>query len=261
MKRFGHVFIAVGVLLSLGLGAAQALDAEQRCLRQRERAAGQFNNCIQQWLAKLESGWDVQPLPFQSTKRAFKALSGCRRNYFRRWPMFGTRYPGTTCDQPRFEDNGNGTMTDHLSGLVWEKKGANGGIHDLNTFYRWSTNQAMPPVENGSAFTSFLSTLNSSQFGGSSGWRIPTFAELQTIGPASREIPCPLDGQCVPEGFDQSCTPGCTELTCNCIPAYLWSRTRTSTASEPMWRIDSNGIVEPEWHDLEYTVRAVRAGL
>jgi hypothetical protein len=39
---------------------------------------------------------------------------------------------------PHFIDNGDGTITDHHTGLMWEKKDQGGGYHDVNTFYVWA---------------------------------------------------------------------------------------------------------------------------
>jgi len=39
---------------------------------------------------------------------------------------------------PRFVDNGNGTITDNQTGLMWEKKDRSGGLHPSATRYTWS---------------------------------------------------------------------------------------------------------------------------
>ena len=76
----------------------------------------------------------------------------------------------------RFTDNGDGTATDHLSGLVWEKKTNLDGTsntsdpHDADNASSWF-----------SAFTSFLVSLNGTGFAGQYDWRVPTMVELQTI--------------------------------------------------------------------------------
>lgn len=36
-----------------------------------------------------------------------------------------------------YTDNGDGTITDHNTGLMWEKKSADGTIHDRGTHYTW----------------------------------------------------------------------------------------------------------------------------
>jgi hypothetical protein len=35
----------------------------------------------------------------------------------------------------RYQDNGDGTVTDKNTGLVWEKKSDDGGIHDMDNLY------------------------------------------------------------------------------------------------------------------------------
>jgi hypothetical protein len=46
--------------------------------------------------------------------------------------------PCTTCLPPRFVDNGDGTVTDGDTGLTWEKKGTEGGIHHVTHRYTWA---------------------------------------------------------------------------------------------------------------------------
>ena len=119
-----------------------------------------------------------------------------------------TTTTSTTTTTLRFVDNGDGTVTDHQTGLQWEKKTGTVGTfvncdltscidpHDVNNAYMWSSSFAFAP--DGGAFTIFLTTLN----GGATGlgncvsldghtitggfnnhcdWRLPTIAELQTI--------------------------------------------------------------------------------
>jgi DNA-binding beta-propeller fold protein YncE len=44
------------------------------------------------------------------------------------------------CTQPgdQFVDNGDGTITDTQTGLIWEKKDQGGGLHDANTPFPWA---------------------------------------------------------------------------------------------------------------------------
>ena len=63
----------------------------------------------------------------------------------------------------RYVDNGDGTVTDHYTGLQWEKKdGAGGGAnlanpHDVDNRYTWSGSGT---AADGTAYTDFLSQLN-----------------------------------------------------------------------------------------------------
>src|SRR5688572_19751914 len=100
----------------------------------------------------------------------------CRTRYQNTWIKLGETYPETSCDGPRFVDNGN-TVTDNLTRLVWEKKTASDGTanlsdaHDADNTYTWS---GLGLNADGSAFTDFLAGLNGSCFDGQCDWRLPT---------------------------------------------------------------------------------------
>jgi hypothetical protein len=156
----------------------QAQD-ELRCVSKRADAAGKYQRCLQKWQSKCFAKDDCDQ----------RKLSKCRIKYAAVWPKLQA-LAGTSCDVARLVDNGDGTVTDNLTGLVWEKKDDAGGIHDKDNLYTWST--GAPWAENGSAFTDFLSGLNGGGgFAGSNGWRLPTIAELQTI--LVEPYPCTID--------------------------------------------------------------------
>ncbi len=93
---------------------------------------------------------------------------------------------------PRFVDNGDGTITDTQTGLMWEKKtGTVGGGKNfddptnVDNTYTWTANS---PAADGTLFADFLAKMNCtiSATGGCGpgnhrDWRIPTIAELRTI--------------------------------------------------------------------------------
>jgi hypothetical protein len=144
--------------------------------------------------------------PFVS--KANVAWIKCRANYFKNWTTFQKKRSlvGSDCEGDRFTDNGDGSVTDNLTRLTWEKKDDAGGIHDKDNFYTWST--GAPWNETGTIFTDFLATLNGTAFAGSSGWRLPTFAELQTLL---------LDYPCTGEWA----TAGCECETIPCVDAAI----------------------------------------
>ena len=139
-----------------------------------------------------------------------------------------TTTPGsTTTTLPRFVDNGDGTITDYQTGLMWEKKSDDNSIHDVDKLHTWS--QPVPSTgPNGTAYTVFLTTLNSgSGFAGHKDWRLP---EVDKDG-GSEELDSLLDlGQggapYIFDEFNSSCTPACSVSTCSCTaPDFYWSST------------------------------------
>ena len=166
----------------------------------------------------------------------------------------GTCGPCTTnaSVSPRFVDNGDGTITDRTTCLVWEKKDNAGGIHDLNNTYDWN-----------GASTTFLGLLNTAVFAGHHDWRLPTAggspgaltgqpAEVESI-----QAGCPSNGGgCIAAAFDTNCGPysggdppstitshhGCTvdgaggTQACSCTPFYhYWSASNINAGSGAAW--------------------------
>ena len=53
----------------------------------------------------------------------------------------GTPTPTPTMTPPpgdHFVDNGDGTISDTQTGLIWEKKDESGGVHDVNSLFPWA---------------------------------------------------------------------------------------------------------------------------
>jgi hypothetical protein len=67
-------------------------------------------------------------------------------------------------------------VRDDVTGLIWEVKTDDGGIHDKDNEYAWEEDSDEPNVQN-----DFIAVLNSERFGGSDDWRLPTVQELYTI--------------------------------------------------------------------------------
>lgn len=146
----------------------------------------------------------------------------------------------------RFQDNGDGTITDANTGLMWEKKDDAGGLHDKDNVYDWAT-----------ATGSWINDINTEGgigFAGRSDWRAPTVEELLSIVDYSRHDPA------IDPAFNSGCAPSCTVTACSCTgaPAY-W--TASSTASSPganAWNIDKNGFVDGNPKTSMLLIRAVR---
>jgi hypothetical protein len=190
---------------------------------------------------------------------------------------------------PQFVDNGDGTITDRHTCLVWEKKDNAGGIHDLNNVYQWSSSGS---AMDGGAFTVFLAALNGAAFAGHQDWRLPTAAGKTppTGQPAEAEsievnVTCgPTDGGCQPAAFNTNCgpygpsdppatttsNPGCTvdgaggTSMCSCAPFYhSWTASTVAGSPDEGWlecyTATGNGLSSPSKTDA-YNVRAVRGG-
>jgi len=162
-----------------------------------------------------------------------------------------------------YTDNGDGTITDNVTGLMWEKKDDSGGIHDKDNNYTWGMTSP-PYTMNGTMVSTFLATLNAGAgFAGYTDWRIPNAKELQSI--VNYEIPYP--GPTVDAAFHKpgTCT-GCmdvTAATCSCTASDVyWSSTTYRLNPGFAWVVlFDNGDVYADGKDGGFRVRAVRGGL
>jgi len=155
----------------------------------------------------------------------------------------------------QFEDNGDGTITDENTGLMWEKKSADGSIHDHRNAYNWFQ-----------AFDVHVARLNSMNFAGHDDWRLPNVRELESIVNYGNVNPA------VSPAFNTNCTPGCVVLTCSCTAVggpdpergfLYWSSTTDARDPFGAWGVNfESGFVIEEAKDLPNNqfVRAVRAG-
>lgn len=171
----------------------------------------------------------------------------------------------------RFVDNGDGTVTDRQTGLMWEKKSDDGSIHDKDDTYTWSASGTDP---DGTAFTTFLAALNTPPcFAGYCDWRLPAIAGLPIPTGAAeleslRVAPAPSCGvdPCVSPAFDSNCTSGCTVSGCSCTisDSYLgyWSSTaETDPARAWLLNFQDGYLATCDKKSCMHSVRAVRSGL
>ena len=149
----------------------------------------------------------------------------------------------------RFVDNGDGTISDSQTGLQWEKKDTVcPGMHCVADAFRWS-GFTLGPAD-GPLFTTFLTSLNSSNFAGSSDWRLPTLSELQSI-----LVAICSGGPCVcPQG--NTCIDGVFGPTGQ---IYYWTGTQAPFGPQWAWSVGFlDGIAWQEGKDRSFPVRAVR---
>jgi hypothetical protein len=101
----------------------------------------------------------------------------------------GCSYDTSGCSASRYVDNGDGTVSDLQTGLMWQQTDDAGGLTDKDNLYIWSTGTN---EMDGTAFTVFLSGLNGGDaasgagpttgcYAGHCDWRLPLIEELTTI--------------------------------------------------------------------------------
>ena len=181
---------------------------------------------------------------------------------------------GETCGwtQPsaRFVDDGNGTVTDRRTCLVWEKKtgtpppGPDPGPpnyadpHDVVNRYTWTTATSAPYLLDGTASTSFLKQLNDAAFAGHTDWRLPTSA-----GTGSHPTGNDPELESILTGMSPSCPAGpCIDPIFGPTQAYPhWSSSTYSAHPGYAWIVGfETGYLAADGKSYLYPVRAVRGG-
>lgn len=189
--------------------------------------------------------------------------------------QIGTVTGGST----RFTDNGDGTVTDHTTGLMWEKKTGTFGFsvdcstttcsspQNVNNLYQWCQDgnhngvcdhfglySDNPP--DGGAFGDFLARTNgvlcdtcTGGLGGHTDWRLPTIAELKTIVDLSA-TGCGTGSPCINAIFGPT------------VPGYYWAATTLAADPRFAWLVPFGGLSPSyDFKPDGYYVRAVRGGL
>jgi len=162
----------------------------------------------------------------------------------------------------RFVDNGDGTVTDQKTGLVWEKKENLDGNadfsdpHDADNTYTWSGGANAP---DGTVFTELLFALNggtspdgvvtSGCFTGHCDWRLPTIEELTGIVDATQGTCANGSGPCIDPTLGPMQADG------------YWSATTFSRNLSTAWLMDfSSGNTAHGDKAIRFFARAVRGG-
>ena len=146
-----------------------------------------------------------------------------------------------------FTDNGDGTITEAITGLMWEKLSNDGTVHDKDNAYGW-----------GGMISTKVSTLNSTSFAGYNDWRVPNIFELETL----RNLSSPASPLVYPE-FSMPCPAACTVLTCSCTDSgQYWSSTTYLDLHDYGMELDfANGWVGARLKSAAgISVRLVRGG-
>jgi hypothetical protein len=244
---------ALAIALGTATGA-RAQSAAERCEAAKLKLAGKYTLCRLKAEAKaVKSGGAADP-------------SRCDSSLAQKWSAAESSAGGacpTEGDQAavrdhlaadadvvalelagaRFVDNGDGTITDTQTHLMWEKKDDGGGLHDRDATYGWKD-----------ATSVFLGAVNGVSgdgtvqpgLGGHNDWRLPNTAELQTI--LAAPYPCATN-PCIDPLFGPT------------VGGFHWSSTQDTTHPTFSWGVmfDTGHVDNDEW-GKDYSVRAVRGG-
>lgn len=180
----------------------------------------------------------------------------------------------------RFRDNGDGTVTDLNTGLVWGKKNnpQKPSIHRYNLLFSWSQAKNVSGTMDGTLKTSFLDTLNDVRgggrncFAGHCDWRIPNAKELMSILDFAGQSPMADSAFHQPAWCSlQSGAATCSDLTqasCSCTSAsnsafaYWTSTDADPSSASAAFVVDfKTGELRAAGKNEFNYARAVRGGL
>ena len=147
-----------------------------------------------------------------------------------------------------YADNGDGTIRDVQTGLVWEKLGVGASLHGWDGIYSWSDALAVK-----------IASLNTPPcFAGHCDWRLPNVTELRSLVTYDRSVPA------TSPDFAINCVSFCTPTTCNCMRSDpYWTSTTAVFSDVGVQAITVDFRVGASFTDLkaaEHYVRAVRGG-
>jgi hypothetical protein len=145
-----------------------------------------------------------------------------------------------------YTDNGDGTITDVNTGLMWEKQSyLDGSVHDVTTVGTWD------------AAFSHVEALDGAGFAGYSDWRVPNYKELVSI------LNLQQTGPATSQTFQDPnpCTTPCTVISCSCTGERYWSSTTYAPIPDSAYNVSFvDGTVSYDAKMTALSVRAVRGG-
>ena len=158
-----------------------------------------------------------------------------------------------------YTDNCNGTVTDSSTGLIWEKKTDDSGVHDWDNAYTWSTGD---DSFNGTAASVFLATLNASPcFAGSCNWHLPTIEELSGRSDAGYATGGIVDLTVSGCGAPNYSAPCINAIFGPTRSSYYWSSSTYQYNPDYAWGVYfPSGRATNASKTSGYYVRAVRGG-
>ena len=165
---------------------------------------------------------------------------------FTRLNADGSEYRGSGI----YSDEPWSCVQDNVTGLIWEVKTDDGGIHDKYNTYRWGGVSAIgkdSPNREGNYYDDWdvlVNGANSTKLCGFDDWRVPDIEELRSIVDYSRINPS-IDADYFP----------------NTLSSRYWSASPNANYSNYAWRLNFNyGYGGYGSRNGNYHVRLVRVG-
>ena len=163
----------------------------------------------------------------------------------------------------RYIDNGDGTVTDSATWLMWEKKttAVGSGVnyadpHDVDNTYTWNVSGTPYPPD-GTAFTDFLFRLNTEPcFAGHCDWRLPSEEGQDSPFTGAKELESILLAP-----YPCGTSPCIDPIFGPTVAGSYWSATTDATDPNSAWLVNfADGLVGNSDKGFNHYVRAVRAG-
>jgi uncharacterized protein DUF1566 len=227
-------FVVVAVVCA-AMATAWAGPVADKCASGKDKEVGKYALCLQKAEAKYALTADDPALSTARSKCADKltdkwtALEAKATAAGDPCPSSGDQariqaafdglssITASSLTGQRFVDNGDGTVTDTTTRLMWEEKTGTYGTgvmcntlgscpdpHHVNNLYDWTSNSI---EATGMVFSEFLGRMNGANdgvcFAGHCDWRLPTLPELNSLLRASL-IGCGRGISCIEPGFPGS---------------------------------------------------------
>ena len=157
-----------------------------------------------------------------------------------------------------YQDNGDGTLTDLNTHLMWEKKSEDGSLHDVSITLPWSSSTTTTIWD----WLAQVNTEGGIGFAGYNDWRIPNVKELQSIIDYGTSDPA------VDPAFNRGVSAGCTALGCSATASgSYWSSSTRANFHWSAWIVtfylgtnfSDYKAFDPSFNNVHF-VRAVRGG-